>query len=80
MRLSQRMIALMLCATALAMPLAGCAGGGVFYDPYRQDYHRWSLDEDRLYRQWETRTHRNHMDFQRRPSGDQRAYWGWRHR
>jgi len=73
-------IALMLSAAALVMPLASCAGGARIYDPYRQDYHRWSPDEDRLYLRWEITTHRNHLEFHRRSFGDQRAYWGWRHR
>jgi hypothetical protein len=72
----------MLSATALASASAmtGCASGGVVYDPYGHNYHRWNHGEDRFYRQWEITTHRNHMDFQRRSSGDRRAYWGWRHR
>lgn len=80
MRLNHGMIALMLSATALALPAAGCAGGGVVYDPYRNEYHQWNRGEDRYYRQWETGTHRNHMGFNRRSAGEQRAYWGWRHR
>ena len=78
--LKTRTIALMLSAAAFAMPLAGCSGSGVVYDPYRQDYHRWNRGEDRLYRQWETGSHRGHTDFQRRSPGEQRAYWGWRHK
>jgi hypothetical protein len=82
MWLNHGMIAPMLSATALASASAmtGCARGGLVYDPYSNDYHRWNRGEDRLYRQWETGTHRHHMDFQRRSPGDQRAYWGWRHR
>jgi hypothetical protein len=80
MRLHHGMIALIVSATALALPMTGCAGGGVVYDPYRHDYHQWNRGEDRYYRQWESSTHRNHMDFQRRSPGDQQTYWGWRHR
>jgi hypothetical protein len=80
MRLNHGMIALMFAATAFALPMAGCASGGLVYDPYWHDTHRWNRGEDRYYRQWEVSTHRNHMDFQRRNSDDQRAYWGWRHR
>ncbi len=80
MRLSHGIIALMVSATAaLALPIMGCAGGDVVYDPYRLDYHRWDRGEDRFYRQWEFRTNRNHMDFYRRSPGDQRAYWSARH-
>jgi hypothetical protein len=82
MRLNHGMIALMLSATALASASAmtGCAGGDLVYDPYRHDYQRWDHGEDRFYRQWEIGTHRGLMDFHRRSPGDQRAYWGWRHR
>ena len=80
MRLNHGMIALMLSATAFALPMTGCAGGGLVYDPYRNDYHRWNRGEDQYYRQWEIGTHRNHMGFNRRSAGEQRAYWGWRHR
>jgi hypothetical protein len=79
MRLSQGIIALMLSVTALLLPMTGCAGGSLVYDPYWLDSHRWNRSEDRYYRQWEIRTHRNHMAFNRRSSVDQRAYWGWRH-
>ena len=79
MRMSHGIIALMLSVTALALPMTGCAGGDVVYDPYRHDYHRWNRGEDRFYRQWESRTRRNHMDFHRRSLGDRRAYFGWRH-
>jgi hypothetical protein len=82
MRLNHGMIALALSATMLASASAmtGCAGGGVVYDPYRHDYHRWNQGENRLYRQWEVEGHRTHVNFQRRSPGDQSAYWGWRHR
>ena len=80
MRVNHGMIALLLSATALASTMTGCAGGDLVYDPYRHDYHRWNRGEDRFYRQWEATTHRDHVGFQRRSSGDQREYWGWRHR
>jgi len=50
MRLNYGMIALMLSATAIALPLAGCGGGGAVYDPYRHDYDQWSRGEDQYYR------------------------------
>ena len=82
MRLNQGIMALMLSVSALASAsaMAGCAGNAVGYDTYRHDNYRWNRGEDRYYRQWEIRTHRTHLDFQRRSSGEQRAYWNWRHR
>jgi hypothetical protein len=82
MRLNHRMIALMLSATALvsASAMTGCASSGLYYDSHVRDYRRWNHGEDRYYLQWENQTHRGHVPFQRRSAGDQRAYWGWRHR
>jgi hypothetical protein len=82
MRLNHRIIALMLSAGALgsASTMTGCATDGLVYDSHRHQYHRWDRGEERFYRQWEIRTRRSHMGFQRRNLGDQRAYWGWRHR
>jgi hypothetical protein len=53
MRLNGGMIALAVSATVLASASAmtGCASGGVVYDPYRHEYHRWNRGEDQLYRQ-----------------------------
>jgi len=79
MRLNLGMITLMLSAAALASPMMGCAGDAVVYDPYGHEYHRWDHDEDGFYRRWEFTTNRSHMDFHRRSTEDQRAYWGWRH-
>jgi len=82
MRLNHGIFALMLSATALASASAmtGCAGGGVYYDSYGRDYHRWNHGEDGFYLRWENQTHRGHVPFQRRSAADQRAYWGWRHK
>lgn len=80
MRLSHRMIGMTLFAAALASSVAmtGCASHG-FYDSYGH-YYRWNAGEDRYYRRWESETHRDHMDFNRRGPEEQRSYWGWRHR
>ena len=82
MRLNHGIIALMLSAGTLAPAAAmtACAGGGLVYDPYWHDSHRWNRGEDRFYREWEVNTRRAHTDFARRSAGDQRAYWDWRHR
>jgi hypothetical protein len=81
MRLSHRMIALILSSAALASSLAitGCAPDTTVYDPYWQDYHRWNGEETRLYLQWEYGSDRAHVDFPNRTPGDQLAYWSWRH-
>ena len=82
MRLNHGIIALMLSAGALGSvsAMTGCATDGLVYDSYGHQYHRWDRGEERFYRQWEIGTRRSHMNFQRRNLGDQRAYWGWRHR
>ena len=82
MRLNHGIFALMLSATTLASASAmtGCAGGGLYYDSYGHDYHRWNRGEDRYYRQWESQTRRGHMDFHSRSPADQHAYWSSRHR
>jgi hypothetical protein len=80
MRFHSGMFALMLSAAALASAsvTTGCAGGGVVYDPYARDYHRWDHDEDGYYRRWEAENGRDHMAFDRRTPDEQHAYWGWR--
>jgi hypothetical protein len=81
MRLTQRMIALILSPTVLVSlsAITGCAGGAVVYDPFWRDYHRWNPGENRRYRQWEIVSNRAHLDFPDRTPGDQLAYWTWRH-
>jgi hypothetical protein len=82
MRLSYRWRGLVVSAGVLASTFAApaCASGGVFYDSYGRDYHRWNRAEDRFYRQWELDGHRPHKDFSRRSAAEQDGYWGWRHR
>jgi hypothetical protein len=47
MRLNGGMIALAVSGTVLASASAmtGCASGGIVYDPYRHEYHRWNRGE-----------------------------------
>jgi hypothetical protein len=80
MRLHTGIFALMLSATALgsASVMTGCAGGGLVYDPYSHDYHRWDHGEDGYYRRWEREGGHDHMAFARRTPEAQHAYWGWR--
>lgn len=79
MRLNHGMLALMLSGAVLvSASVTGC-GSTLVYDSDWRDYHRWSPDENRYYRQWEIGTHRDHSAFQRRSDKEQREYWGWRH-
>jgi len=69
-----------LLTTVFAVPLAssGCAARVDVYDPYYHDRHVWAAEEP-YYSRWETETHRDHMDFNKRNEADQKAYWDWRH-
>jgi hypothetical protein len=68
---------------ALSAPIliGGCSGGGSYrtYDPYYNDYHVWNNDEVVYYNRWEHDTHRDHVDFRKRKTDDQKEYWNWRH-
>ncbi|HUB50606.1 MAG TPA: hypothetical protein VL986_00470 [Terracidiphilus sp.] len=67
-------------AVALTAPFltSGCAVHARVYDPYYHDYHDWN-GETVYYNQWETETHRNHVEFKNRPANEQKEYWDWRH-
>jgi hypothetical protein len=66
-------------AAALTAPLiSGCAVHARVYDPYYNDYHDWN-GETVYYSQWETETHHQHMDFNKRSKDEQKQYWDWRH-
>jgi len=58
--------------------IAGCAAR--VYDNDHDDYHRWNHDETVFYVQWERETHRDHRDFRKRDSDEQKEYWNWRHK
>ena len=78
-KLPKSLAALALSA-ALAAPLliSGCAVHARVYDPYYHDYHDWN-GETVYYNQWETETHRQHQDFNKRSKDEQKQYWDWRH-
>jgi len=86
MRKNHGMIALMLAAAALVLPMTGCVGGRLVYDSDWRDYQRWSPDalwnpdENRYYWQWQIRTHGDHPALQRWSAGDQLEYLGWHHK
>jgi hypothetical protein len=85
MRTLSRLFTCLLLATALAVPamVGGCAarvsGGYRYYDPGYNDYHSWNNNEVVFYSQWESDTHRDHRDFKKRNSDEQKEYWKWRH-
>jgi len=83
MRHPYRILSSLLLAAVLASPLAitGCAAraGYQVYDPYYNDYHRSDDHEIVYYNQWETETHRDHRDFNKRDKDEQKQYWAWRH-
>jgi hypothetical protein len=49
------------------------------YDRTHRDYHNWSHDEDRVYREYMVQHHRRYRAFTRLSRQQQRAYWQWRH-
>lgn len=64
----------------MTLCLAACATGGHrYYDNDYGDYHTWNGTEVVFYSQWETDTRRPHVEYERRPSEEQREYWKWRH-
>ena len=81
MRLRHHVVTPFVIAALSAAPIvmSACASHQV-YDPYYGDYHRWNGSEDRLYRQWEGETRRDHLDIGRRAPEEQRAYYDWRHK
>ena len=72
MRVSHRVIALILSSAALASSsaLTGCAADTTVYDPYWRDYHRWTA-RTQTYRSgvWERRSHVNCPTARRRSTG-----------
>ena len=81
MRLRHHLVTPLTIAALLAAPLTfgACSSGYRVYDPYGHDYHRWNRSELGLYRRWEAETRLSHVDFDRRPVAEQRAYFAWRH-
>ena len=81
MRKLKQSLAPILLMTAFSCPLllAGCEAHVSYYDPYYHDYHRWDNHETVYYSQWETSTHRDHQDFNKRNDADKKEYWDWRH-
>jgi len=51
------------------------------YDRAHHDYHNWTPDEDRYYRQWYGDTYhgKDYRDYRKLNRKDQQRYWTWRH-
>lgn len=78
-----RYVSSILLAVALFSPVvfSGCAVHASYrvYDPGHEDYHVWDSNEVGYYQRWEVETHRDHRDFHKRNSDEQKEYWNWRH-
>jgi hypothetical protein len=83
-RFSQHLLSAVF-AIALVTPaiVTGCAArvgvGYRVYDPGYGDYHVWDDNEAGSYARWEGETHRDHVDFRKRPAAEQKEYFTWRH-
>jgi hypothetical protein len=77
---ARRHLTTILLGVALASPIVsiGCTVH-TYHDPYYNDDHRWNRNEVVFYQRWEGDTHREHVDFKRRNSDEQKEYWNWRH-
>jgi len=49
-----------------------------YYDKGHKDYHTWDSNEDRAYQRYQT-DHHQKRTFIQLNSGQQTAYWNWRH-
>ncbi|HEX3661458.1 MAG TPA: hypothetical protein VHU89_08495 [Acidobacteriaceae bacterium] len=77
-----RKFMLLLIAAVFCAPLltTGCAEHRhVYYDSYTNQQYPYA-EENPHYRDWESQTHRNHEDFNKRSKDDQKAYWDWRNK
>lgn len=79
----RRSVSSILLAVALFLPVlfSGCAVRASYrvYDPGHADYHAWDGNEVVYYQRWEVETHRDHREFKKRHSDEQKEYWNWRH-
>ena len=78
-KIIQRICSLCVTGAFLGLLITGCAARVRVYDPYYHDYHYWNHDEVVYYNTWETDTHRQHVDYNKRSQSDQEDYWKWRH-
>ena len=74
-------------STCLALALASCTlptacihRAPRYYDPYYNDYHKWSDREIDYYQRWCRETHRDpDRAFSRLTADEQEEYFKWRH-
>jgi|SRR5579863_687156 len=52
---------------------------GRYYDESARDYHEWSDNEERAYREYLGDRHRDYVQFYLLVPRDQQDYWVWRH-
>jgi hypothetical protein len=62
-----------------AAATTGCKSETVYHDTVTNESHPRSTEEP-IYRQWESNTHREHVDLEKRNSDEQKQYWDWRHK
>lgn len=83
MSCGHRYVSSILLAVTLFSPVVfgGCAVRASYrvYDPGHADYHVWDGNEGVYYQRWEVETHRDHREFKKRHSDEQKEYWTWRH-
>ena len=85
MRPLSRLATSFILAAAFFSPvlITGCAArvstGYTIHDGYYNDDHVWDGTEVGFYSRWEGETHRNHVDFRKRPEAEQKEYFTWRH-
>lgn len=83
MSYGRRYVSSILLAATLfwSVMFSGCAVRASYrvYDPGHADYHAWDDNEVVYYQRWEGETHRDHREFKKRNSDEQKEYWNWRH-
>lgn len=79
----RRYVSSILLVVTLLSPVvfSGCAARASYrvYDPGHADYHAWDGNEVVYYQRWEVETRRDHREFKKRNSDEQKEYWSWRH-
>jgi hypothetical protein len=66
-----------LALTLMFAGLTACATHHTYYEASAGDV--WGPGESTYYVRWETETHRDHVDWEKRKDDEHKAYWAWRH-